>query len=182
VHGVTHNGGVRPGRPDPIIAFYSGAEDSERRTLAEILEWDDDRLEMVHDYIQWVFPTRQPSGVNPFAPRVTDDTVRAFAAAAELRAELRRAFDRMLGFYGLIWRDARVEIDDPHFPTRARVWLHAGNHNHLRLTRIMDSLATLGLREEALALQRCLIDDLAGGRGAGMVSPRTLAFWRSALR
>jgi hypothetical protein len=38
------------GRADPIIAFNSGAEDSERRTLAEILEWDDDRLKTVHDY------------------------------------------------------------------------------------------------------------------------------------
>ena len=73
---IADNGGVARGRPDPIIAFYSGAEDSARRTLAEILQWDDDRLEMVHDYIQWVFPTRQPSGVNPLAPTVTDDTVR----------------------------------------------------------------------------------------------------------
>ena len=46
---------------------------------------------------------------------------------------------------------------------------------------IMDSLATLGLQEEARALQRCLLEDVAGGPGAGRVSPRTLDFWRSAL-
>jgi Opioid growth factor receptor (OGFr) conserved region len=136
---------------------------------------------MVHDYIQWVFPTRQPSGVNPLAPRVTEDTVRTFARNLDLRERLRRAFDRMLVFYGLGRRAARIEIDDTRFPARARVWLHPGNHNHLRLTRIMDSLATLGLREEALALQRCLLDDVAGGSGTGRVSPRTVGFWRSAL-
>jgi hypothetical protein len=176
-----HNGGVTRGPSDSIIAFYSGAGDSEGRTLAEILEWDDERLEMVHDYIQWVFPTRQPSAVNPVAPRVTPDTVRAFDADPELRERLRRAFDRMLVFYGLVRRDARIEIDDTRFRARARVWLQPGNHNHLRLTRIMDSLATLGLREEALALQRCLLEDVAGGSGGGRVSPRTLDFWRSAL-
>jgi len=176
-----HNDGVRRGRSDSIIAFYSGAGDSEGRTLTEILAWDDDRLEMVHDYVQWVFPTRQPSAVNPLAPRVTGDTIRAFDADPELRERLRRALDRMLAFYGLVRRDARIDIDDMRFPARARVWLHPGNHNHLRLTRIMDSLATLGLRQEALALQRCLLEDVAGGSGAGRVSPRTLDFWRSTL-
>ena len=165
-------------RPDPIIGFYSGAEDSERRTLAEILEWDDDRLEMVHDYIQWVFPTRQPSGVNPLAPRLTDDTIRAFGATAELRAQLRRAFDRMLGFYGLIWRDARVEIDDPRFPARARVWLRAGNHNHLRLTRIMTSLGELGLAAQARAVWECLSQIAADF--PDRVTPATLEYWRAA--
>lgn len=173
---------MAPGRPDPVVAFYSGGVDSERRTIAEVLEWDDDRLEAVHDYIQWVFPTRQPSGVNPFAPLISDDTVRTFASDAALRERLRGALRRMLAFYGLITRGSRIEIDDTRFPARARVWLHPGNHNHLRLTRIMDSLATLGLREEALALQRCLLEGVAGGPGAGRVSPRTLEFWRSALR
>jgi Opioid growth factor receptor (OGFr) conserved region len=172
---------VTDGRPDPIVAFYSGAEDAERRTLAQILEWDDDRLEMVHDYIQWVFPTRQPSGVNPLAPTVTAETIRAFAADPEVRDRLRRALDRMLVFYGLVRRGARVEIDDARFPARARVWLHPGNHNHLRLTRILDSLATLGLGEDARALQRCLLDDVAAGPGQALVSPRTVDFWRGAV-
>src|SRR5687767_14960180 len=68
-----------PRRGDAIVEFYSGGRDSAGRTLDEILAWDDDRLEAIHDYIQWLFPTRQPSGVNPFAPLVTDATVRAFA-------------------------------------------------------------------------------------------------------
>jgi hypothetical protein len=168
-------------RPDPIVAFYSGAEDSEGRTLAAILDWDDDHLEMIHDYIQWLFPTRQPSGVNPLAPLISDDTVLTFASDAVLQKRLRGTLRRMLAFYGLTLRGTRIEIDETRFPARARIWLQPGNHNHLRLTRIMDSMATLGLRQEALALQRCLLDDVAGGRGASRVSPRTLDFWRSAL-
>src|SRR6266571_4801991 len=47
---------------DPIVAYYSGGPDAGGRMLAEILAWNDERLEAVHDFIQWVFPTRQPSG------------------------------------------------------------------------------------------------------------------------
>lgn len=166
--------------PDASVAFYSGGPDALGRTLEDILGWDDERLESVHDYIQWMFPTRQPSGVNPFAPLISDDTVRTFASDADMRERLRRALHRMLPFYGLISRGARIEIDAARFPARARVWLQPGNHNHLRLTRIIDSLATLGLREEALALQRCLLEDVAAGPGAGRVATRTLAFWKAA--
>ncbi|MGH9411741.1 MAG: opioid growth factor receptor-related protein, partial [Vicinamibacterales bacterium] len=47
-----------------VVDLYSGGSDDEGRTLQQILAWDDDRLERAHDYIQWLFPTRQPSGVN----------------------------------------------------------------------------------------------------------------------
>ena len=166
---------------DPIVSFYRGGRDLEGRTLADILAWDDERLDAVHDYIQWVFPTKQPSGVNPAAPLVTAATISEFEKDPLLRAGLRSSLDRMLRFYGLRRNAARIEMDAARFPERARNWLNPGNHNHLRLTRIMDSLATLGLRAEALALQRCLLEDIAAGPGAGAVSPRTAGFWRRAV-
>lgn len=138
---------------DPIVDFYRGGRDAAGRTLASVLGWDDDRLEAVHDYIQWVFPTRRPSGVNAAAPLVTRSTVEAFAADPALREGLRHALDRLLAFYGFRRLTAaeggRIEIDAARFAIRRRVWLQPGNHNHLRLTRIMQSLAELGLREEA---------------------------------
>jgi hypothetical protein len=42
----------------------------------------------------------------------------------------------------------------------------------------MDSLSTLGRREDAEALKRCLLEDVGAGPGAGRVSERTLEFWR----
>jgi hypothetical protein len=57
------------------------------------------------------------------------------------------------------------------------VWLHAGNHNHLRLTRIIDSLSALGRTGDAAALKRCLLEEVAPRGG---VSARTLQFWRAA--
>jgi hypothetical protein len=162
---------------DPIVAFYRGGHDAAGRTVEQILAWDDDQLEMVHDYIQWLFPLRQASGVNPLAPLVRGETVDAFARDAALRHRLASALDRMLAFYGLRRRAQRIDIDPDRFPSRSQVWLHAGNHNHLRLTRIMQSLATLGLREDALALQRCLLEDVYALH-ARHVSDATVRFWR----
>lgn len=175
-----HDGLVPAEESDAIVEFFSGGRDAAGRTLDDILSWDDERLEAVHDYVQWLFPTRQPSGVNPFAPLVTDGTVRVFAEDETLRTRLRHALDRMLTFYGLRRQGARIDIDAARFPARARTWLTPGNHNHLRLTRVMDSLSALGLRDDARALQRCLLDDVCPGAGAGPVSPRTVDFWRRA--
>jgi hypothetical protein len=161
---------------DRIVEFFSGAADSSGRRLDEILGWSDERLEHVHDYIQWVFPTRQPSGVNPLAPLVADATAAAFAADPALRDRLRAALDRMLAFYGLRRDGDRIQIDPSCFDERSAVWLHAGNHNHLRLTRIMDSLAALGLEADSRALRRCLLEDVVPRAGA-RVTPRTRHFW-----
>ena len=75
----------------------------------------------------------------------------------------------------------RVEIDPERFERRAADWLEPGNHNHLRLTRIMQSLASLGLAAEARGLQRCLLEDIAPGPGRGRITSDTLRFWSSAV-
>ena len=165
---------------DAVVSFYAGNPDSEGRRLVAILAWNDERLEAAHDYIQWVFPTRQRSAVNPSAPLVTDATVKAFERDAALRDHLRQSLDRMLAFYGLHWHGKRIEIDESRFPVRSRVWLRPGNHNHLRLTRIIESLATLDMAAQARALQRCLLEDICPGPGAESVSPQTADFWRRA--
>ena len=122
---------------DPVVAFYSGGADDRGRTLATIADWPDAELEAVHDYIQWMFPTPSPSGVNPSAPLVTERTIGAFAARPELRDALRRSLDRLLAFYGLRREEAAagatIRIDVSRVDRRAREWLSPGNHNHLRL-------------------------------------------------
>ncbi len=166
---------------DRVVSFYSGGVDHRGRTLMQILAWTDDELETVHDYIQWIFPTVAPSPVNPAAPLVTAGTRAAFSASPELRTALRRSLDRMLAFYGLRHNDARIEIDETHFGERSPDWLRPGNHNHLRLTRIMQSLAALGLEAEARALQRCLLTDVYEGPGHRRIARDTLEFWNAAV-
>ncbi len=134
-----------------IVQFFRGqAKDSSGRLLATLQKWPDDQLEDVHDFIQWMFPLRERSGVNPGAPVLEETTIAAFHEDEILRETLRISFLRMLRFYGAEWRDSKV-VDAHNFQTQAENWLWPGNHNHLRITRILKCLHTLGLEEDALA-------------------------------
>ena len=141
-----------------IVDFYRGlASDNRGRTLEQIWSWDDDQLEAVHDYIQELFPLPEPSRHFSRAPLLTAADMTAFRADPALRSIMMRSFRRMLSFYGLEY------VDDPpsvrkaaHFSRRAENWLAFGDHNHLRITRIIRSLRYCGLDAPAQAFVACL--------------------------
>lgn len=152
----------------PIVRFHAGdAPDGRGRWLADIQGWDDGRLESVHDYIQWLFPLPEPSGFNPGAPLLTAEDIAAFHREPALRAALLASWQRMQRFYKL--------------PDGAAHWLTPGNHNMLRLTRILRCLHLLGLQAAADALLRDLEALYAGG-AARAIGPVTLEYWRRAVR
>jgi len=164
-----------------IVEFYSGREpDHAGRFLQEIQQWPEDRLEAVHDFIQWLFPLTEPSPVNPLAPTLNPETIQAFEAQPELRRNLRASFLRMLRFYGLEMSSQEPPVIQraPNFPERARSWLRPGNHNHLRITRILKSLRRLGLPREAGAFLKCLEEIYA--EYPGRISAVSMTFWREA--
>lgn len=160
-----------------IVRFYQGeGADDRGRTLDTILSWDDRRLEAVHDYIQWLFPLDEPSRFNPSAPLLTAPDRAAFRDP-ELAANLRRALDRMLAFYGLTLDPSpppRIKRSS-RWSERSAVWLHAGNHNLLRLTRIIRSLALLGQTDLSTAMYGALRRECEGH-----VSSVTLEYWKEA--
>lgn len=170
----------------PIIAFYSGAEpDHQGRYLHEIHRWSDEQLESVHDYIQWLFPLPEPSGFNPTAPILTRESVRDFRTRPELQQKLRISFLRMLKFYGLeIHSSERPNVTrSSAFAARATVWLSAGNHNHLRITRILKSVRLLGLELEAKAFFECLAEIYSDEESKPLpaISEETFLFWQEAV-
>ena len=159
-----------------IVAFFEGAAPDDRdRSFEDVLRFDDDALEAVHDFIQWLFPLRDRSGANPSAPRLDDDAVTAFRSRPDLQRRQRRALERMLAFYALRWNGDRIEPDET-FGERSH-WLRPGNHNHLRLTRMLISLQTLGLEREARALRECLLALAASHPQA--ISETTVEYWRA---
>jgi hypothetical protein len=165
-----------------IVAFYeSSAPDDRGRFYDEILRFDDERLEDVHDFIQWLFPLRESSGANPGAPRLDEVAIEAFHTRPALRAALRRALDRMLAFYGFVWETDRI-VRGPAFTERSG-WLEPGNHNHLRLTRIMQALRVLGEPQRAQALYDVLAEIYREDRhnGRQRISERTFEFWTDAV-
>ena len=62
---------LRDGAPDDIqggLKSDSLTKQCTGRTLDEILNWNDQAMEAVHDYVQWIFPTDEASMFNSQAP------------------------------------------------------------------------------------------------------------------
>lgn len=151
-----------------IIGFLSGeAADSEGRTLAEIQHWPDRELEDVHDFIQWMFPLREPSPVNPEAPVLDEETIAAIRARPELQEAVRASLQRMRRFY-----------------EGSRHWISAGNHNHLRITRILRCLRLLGLDAEGSEFFAYLegIYDEERRKPRPGITARSFEFWQAAAK
>jgi hypothetical protein len=163
-----------------LIDFYSGRGNDHRgRKLEKILSWDDDRLESVHDYIQWLFPLAEPSRFNPHAPLLNETDRAEFQSRPNLQANVLRALRRMLAFYGFLMEEpssGAVSIT-PSGDVRHH-WLSPGNHNYLRITRILTSLRLIGLGEYARAFFAAL-EHLYAEHGRE-IGETTYSYWRSA--
>ena len=178
----TRSPGHSPGQSkDLLLAFYSGeGRDVQGRTHAEILAWSDALLEAVHDYIQWLFPLPEASAFNPTAPVLTPELIEAFRASDPMRHRLRASLFRMLRFYGFTLEGGAIR-PAASFAAQAANWLTPHNHNHLRLTRILRSLHTLGLEPESAALLAALEAVYAEeARGSQRISAETLRYWQQA--
>ena len=174
---------TRHAESSKLVAFYRGERpDIRRRSIDEIRAWDDAQLEAVHDYIQWLFPTRERSRFNPMAPVLDPETIQAFRTDATLRAGLGASFRRMLQFYGFTLEEQEGSLQvtpSAEWATRKRVWLTPGNHNFLRITRILSCLATLGLGEHAEAFLHAL-NAVYRDEAQRIIPMETLLFWQRA--
>ena len=168
-----------------VVEFYRlTGRDHRDRSLREIQDFDFYELELNHDYIQWLFPLPEPSGANPAAPLLSPADIAAFQADSTLRAELARSFEAMLSFFGLEMVPARGKrhpriVKADHFEDRSGVWLSPGNHNFLRITRILRSLTLLGCEVHAAAFLACLEEIYA--ENAQLIGPTTMQYWRRAV-
>lgn len=147
----------------PIHAFLAGrGRDGRGRTLADVVAFDDRRIEGVHDFVQWCFPLAQESRAVPGSPVLGEAEAEAIRDDSDAQRGLGAATARMTRFYG--------DTDG---------WLTASDHNHLRITRIITALRLLSSPEAARAFHAYVT---ARNAGAGaLVNPRSLAFWDHAL-
>jgi hypothetical protein len=168
----------------PIIGFYGGTEpDHLGRYLHEIQGWPDKPLESVHDYIQWLFPLPERSGFNVAAPVLNPESIEEFRTHPDLQENLRASFMRMMNFYGLAGAGEQITVTRaPNFATKAAKWLSPGNHNHLRITRILRCLNVLGLEPEARAFFSCLAEIYEDEQNKPIpaISNETIEYWRKA--
>ena len=164
-----------------LVDFYRGeATDAEGRRLEEILSWDDDRLEAVHDFVQWLFPLTEPSQFNLDAPLLTGEDIAAFKADPVLQVHLHKSFERLLDFVGLALAEGEKVVEGPNFAARVPDIWAVPNHNWLRVTRILRSLTLLGLATLAQAFFGWLEATYESRKFP--ISEETFRYWSEAVR
>lgn len=116
-----------------IVEYYtSEGEDHQGRTWAQTILLSDRKLEFTHDYIQWLFPLNECSRYCKKSPVLTDDEIKALRESPVALQRLRSSLDRMHRFYG-----------------NSHHWREPGDHNMLRITRILKCLMLLGQQDLA---------------------------------
>ncbi len=160
-----------------LIDFYRGTgSDTRGRSLEQIWSYSDKEMEYHHDFIQWLFPLREPSQYNPHAPVLCDEDIQIFRANDLLRQNLKHSFERFLSFLGLA-RMASGIGPGPDFERKSGVFT-SPNHNWLRITRVLTSLRLLGLEADSQSFFDCLQNLVKNGQA--LVSNETMAYWRNA--
>jgi opioid growth factor receptor-like protein len=170
-----------------ILSFYIGTgKDHRGRMLSQILQKSDRWLEETHDYIQWLFPLYVRSKFNPNAPLLTDEVRAAFADSngadyPVLQQNFSRAIYRMLVFYGYSVSPLAPDVVSPtgEWADKAQNWMTDGNHNFMRITRMLRSMTLLGRQELATSFHSVLT--AAARAHPKIISKRTLSFWDAAI-
>lgn len=136
--------------PGLCAAFLSG-EKVKNKIYSDFIYADDWTIEYLHTYIQYAFPLKEASNFNPTAPILTDDEIEWIRTPAgdAARNNLMLMFNRMLTFYGFAYTSESQIVLADDFEKRRDTWLTYGNHNMLRITRILKSLTLLGHETEA---------------------------------
>ncbi|MGE5196486.1 MAG: opioid growth factor receptor-related protein [Anaerolineae bacterium] len=170
-------------KSDSLIDFYEGkTRNSEGVRIIEIVTWSDEKIESVHNHIQWLFPLKQASAYNQNAPTLDRHSIKRFQKSPLLQRNLLTCLQRMLSFYGLIRKEKTGKISKAsHFSSRKAVWLTKGNHNFKRITRIISSLRLLGRKEDAKALFKCM-KHIYRHEGEKVIKKSEFAFWKNAAK
>lgn len=136
---------------DLLLPFYRGeGRDSEGRLLKDIWAMNDRQKSDGHDFIQWLFPNTKPSEHNKNAPVLNRELIAAMKGDPVIVANVRTSFTSMLSYYGLNFDEAQKKVvAAANFEERKREWFQSGDHNFLRITRILSCLKTMGLKDEA---------------------------------
>lgn len=149
-----------------IVEFYRG----ERRNhvgdlLKHMMEFSLREMEDNHDFIQWMFPSNEPSQMNDEAPVLTLEESEIFKNDPELQKQVEASFRKFLNFLGLELIESPIPDIFPLFimekmvialkPTTERPypiwWMDDFNHNMLRITRVLKCLRLTGLDTHAKA-------------------------------
>ena len=117
---------------NPAILFLLGEPNPSGLTVEKIMAMSPLELEDKHDWVQWAFPTWEPSRYNLSAPVLTRAELTIYLPVKDMRLNIARMAEHYL--------DAL---------SRTVAWRHPGDHNHMRLCRLIKCLRMFKMTELA---------------------------------
>lgn len=147
---------------DILINFLQGiGKDRHDRTYQDILNYSDEQLETLHNYIQWIFPIREMSESVMGSPYLdNDEEIEFLRNDLQVQENLLKGLLRMQEFYR-----------DNDF------WLQPNDHNHLRISRIIKSIKLLNDKDNAKEFYDFITDRVCNFKP---VTDESLEYWRLA--
>jgi hypothetical protein len=160
---------------DPWVQFMLLGAKPHGQSLEDILLFERVAFDTHHDFIQWLFPNRVGSPINPLAPVLSELHVKAFAEMPVLRTAVDRASAKFLEFLGLRETANGFECTED-YEKGAQYWVCRLDHNHRRISRLLTFYVEIGRKDKAESLLAYLQQTLAE---ANLLGIEALPYWQA---
>lgn len=146
-------------------------------SFRDVMSFDRVEFDTHHDFIQWLFPNRVGSPVNPVAPLLTDKRVELYWQLPGLRNAVDRAIAKMYEFLG--FRETPTGfVREDDFEKGSQYWVCRVDHNHKRISRLLTFLSEVGERSQAENLLAYLETELTE---ADLMNIEAIPYWRAII-
>lgn len=151
-------------------------------TLEDMWNKSETWKEFNHSYIQWLFPTTEPSKYHITAPYITN--IEYFKENAkefeDIKDNILTSLTVMMDFYGFNVREAvnmgrrNIFYTFDQNNKNTKKWLVKSSHHHLRISRILKCLMLFELQEYAEMFLGAL---LVSPYSTNVINEKTLQIW-----
>ena len=175
--GVHQRTDLQPDLNDPWWRFMIFDYKPHGYSFRDVMSFDRVEFDTHHDFIQWLFPNRVGSPVNPVAPLLTDKRVELYWQLPGLRNAVGLAIAKMYEFLG--FRETPTGfVREDDFEKGSQYWVCRVDHNHKRISRLLTFLCEMGERGKAVSLLAYLETELAE---ADLLGIEAILYWRAIL-
>jgi hypothetical protein len=140
-----------------IVDYFLGkSKDTSGYTVNDYLSSHDDWIASQRDYVPWAFPLPEASAGYVDAPVMDQESVTNFKEDSILREMVKQVVNRYLRYLN-----------------ESQGWRNSADPDHIRITRMIRFLATIGMKEESQKVSKWCSE-----RGG---SKRVKATWESSV-
>lgn len=161
------------------VQWYDGGVLDGGLSYEAAMNFNENYLESHHSYIQWLFPTDEASMFNASAPVLDAEQINQFQTRTDLRYKLFGAFEKMANFYGFIIDQNMQVVPRQKITPGNTHWLFRGDHNYLRMTRILKCLRLCGLTHFANRFFEALTEVYS--KYPEYIGENTYGYWQRAV-